>query len=202
MKNPYNNIFIGIDPGKRNCAISGTWIEDYLFEDRYIQYDNSKHNCMMDFADDVACSNYAVINEFTREGLIDPDRIVIVIERQFDRSPGKPLERLQHVLEYSIYRNLLPSISLLLIAPTQLKKWLTNNGKADESEYWMQVQRVTDKLPMINNPETTNQHIIEARLMALMGYDWYARQHSEDYEPLKIGYKPVLDKVQDEYAGL
>jgi len=123
-----------------------------------------------------------IIEKFLGEGHAVEPVSFVVFERQFDRSPDKPLERLLHIVEFVLYDYTYrtcnewfgyPAISLgLEYSPTQMKKYVTGKGNADEAEYWRKIERkcATGQLPF---GDIDNQHLIEAGIYALMGLDWY-----------------------------
>ncbi|OPZ89382.1 MAG: Crossover junction endodeoxyribonuclease RuvC [Firmicutes bacterium ADurb.Bin419] len=151
------DMFFGIDPGTTNAAYAlyngfCTFAFDYKEKNLYKYIEQFMHT-VLNIIDDYNAS-------------------LVVIERQFDKSKEKKLEQFVSIIRYELSVN---DIHYMLIAPTQLKLYLTGSGSADESTYWTAYQKACDKKEIHGDKFTPvhdsyNQHVKEAQLLGMIGY--------------------------------
>jgi Holliday junction resolvasome RuvABC endonuclease subunit len=154
------DMFIGIDPGTINAA--------------YALY-----NGLNTFEFDCKEKNlYKYAEKFMRtvfNVLCNYNTSLVVIERQFDKSKERKLEQFVSIVRYELS---IHNIHYILVAPTQLKLYLTGNGRADESTYWISYQKACNKkeihgdefMPVL---DSYSQHVKEAQVLGMMGYAKY-----------------------------
>lgn len=166
---PYdsNRVYFGIDIGTQNLVIAcsnGNYkvIQAMRSKDTVSFFDFVKNaiNEIVLFMEDMAqicgCKTHCCN--------------VVGIEHQFDKGKYKYLDRIEHILQYELYiANSHNSIEIYSIHPSQVKKFVTDNGKSDEALFWTKIQsmihgNIIPDFEHFNN----NQHAMEAYIMSLM----------------------------------
>jgi Holliday junction resolvasome RuvABC endonuclease subunit len=169
-----NPVILGVDPGTKNLAISLLNLRDSETPYSTSTLERGKDQYLPIF-EGQAIDKMVSMAENAFGGEID----IVVIEKQFDRSPGKPLEHLEHVLSYEAVYIFNDTKAVITFAPTQIKKWVTGKGNCDESVYWRKVQKMISAGAL---PNWENQHSLEALIFCLMAKEWW--ENREDF-PLK-----------------
>ena len=172
----------GIDPGSRHLAACRADGEVSVVVDRIGK--GAKTEGLGAFIG-------RVVNSLEREFACE--EVIVAIEHQFDKSPGKPLERIQHILEWELGQG--HSRTVLRINPSSFKIWVCDVGNAKESLLWPTIEqnRASGKYPSAFK-EIVDEHVTEAGLMGLMVSDWIA--HGQGRSHGLHGYTRGLTTVR------
>lgn len=187
-------ISIGIDPGLTTYSIAS--IDSPVINKQFNYNDYNKNLYRMMHAIEQHFINFDIDEHIPENDLT----LIISLERQFDRSKEKKLEQIVAITKYICWtlEILDLDIVLLMFSPTQLKKYVTGNGKADESEFWRRYER--DKAYYGFNIENNDQHMIEASLYSHMGEAWfYCETDSIKQEIYPKYIKDMMYKIKREW---
>ena len=191
-----NNLYIGIDPGINNFAYTA------LFNGEAAHYSLSikRNQHIVDFIHDIYESICTLIYDEIYTGYRgDVGKVIAVVEKQFDRGPGKRLEFIVNSIQVLMYSGMVSASTaddiyfnqLYIVHPSQVKKFVTGNGKAGEPEFWMKIKELSDcgKIPLGNN-----EHETESGIMALMaaaldgGVDWATKAQIDVCKKMAVAY--------------